>query len=1033
MKILGIDGGIASIGWAVIYLETDESDAPLGKVLGAGVRTFEAPETAKERTPKNQERRLHRGQRRVINRRRQRMNAIRCLFADHGLLPTPDKHELRAPAHDPWQLRAEGLDRLLTPLEFAVVLGHIARHRGFRSNAKRDRGANAAAETKGMLGDIEATRQPLLSHQWRTVGEMLARDPAFADHKRNRGGAFTRSMLRDDQQDEVVQLFASQRRLANAAAGDGLQADFIRIAFSQRPLQSSEYLVGPCPFEPGEKRAAKHSPSFEKFRFLSRLTALRLLTGRTERRLSGDEIARAVNGFGNTPGISFIALRNGLELETNTRFDGVGRDDEKRDVVARNGGACDGTYALRKIIVATAGDMRWRELAAKGEALDHIAGILTFREDVADIRAGIAGTGVEPAIVDAIMAGLDAGAFKKFKKPGHVSALAARNMLPGLLRGLDYYEASGDAGYDHSARPATRVEDVGSPVARKALVEMLKQVKVLQHEFGPFDRIHVELARDVGKSLEERGKIERGIEERNAAKDRARNELEDLLPGHDLSGDDLLRYELWKEQAEKSLYSEKPIPIEAVLATDNRVQVDHILPWGRFNDDSYMNKTLCLTGENQDKGGATPHEWFHAKKSPDDWERFVRRVELSNARGLKKRNLLIKITEELEKGFRSRNLNDTRYATRVLLDELKRRYAAPEGKVRVFARPGPLTSKLRRAWGIERLKKGPDGKRLTDDRHHALDALVVAAISEGQLQRLTRAHQEAERKGLSRDFGRLPEPWVGFRVQAEKMHADIFVSRAEVHRARGKAHDATIKRIRKVDGQELVFERKAVEDLTLDDLERIPVPAPYGKVADPIKLYTETVAALRTWIETGSPKAEGQLPRSPKGDIIRKVRVRSGSTVAVKVRGGTADRFAMVRADLFGKPNVKGVLQYFIVPVYRYQLATCEHPPMKAVVAKTPEDAWLTIDGSYQFLWSLYQKSLIAMTTSKAVTMRGYFRGLDIDGGGINLSDMNDPKKPLGKLGTRTAKAIEKLTIDRLGRISKVQPEVRTWRGKACT
>ncbi len=1033
MRVLGIDGGIASIGWAVVEVEHDDGEAPVGKVLGVGVRTFEAPETDKERTPKNQIRRQFRAQRRVISRRRQRMNAIRELFKVHALLPSNKKHELRVPSLDPWQLRAEGLDRLLTPPEFAIALGHIARHRGFRSNAKRDRGANAAGETKGMLGNIEATRQPLLNHQYRTVGEMLARDPAFSDHKRNRGGAFTRSVLRDDQQDEVNILFRNQRRFGSAVAKEDLQAAFVATAFSQKGFQSSEQMVGDCPFEAGQKRAARFSPSFERFRFLSRLATLRLLTGRAERRLSEDEIGRAANGFGSTVGISFIALRKLLELETNTRFDGVGRDDERRDVVARNGGACDGTNALRKIFVVAVGDMRWRELAARGEALDRIASALTFREDVTDIRAGIAETGVEPAIVEAVMAGLDAGAFKKFKGTGHISALAARNMLPGLMRGLDYFEAAAEAGYDHSARPATCVEKVGSPVARKALVEMLKQVTAVHHAYGPFDRIHVELARDVGKSLEERGKLERGIEERTAAKNHLRDEMRDLLKVADVSGEDLLRYELWKEQGGKSLYTDAAIPIQAVLATDNRVQVDHILPWSRFGDDSYINKTICLSGENQDKGGATPHEWFSAKKSSAEWEAYSARVEMAKIKGRKKRNFLLKNAKDVEDKFRSRNLNDTRYATRVLLDELKRRYPAPEGEVRIFSRPGELTSKLRRAWGIERLKKGPDGKRLTDDRHHALDAMVVAAISNGQLQRLTRAHQEAEEMGLARDFRGLPEPWVGFREQAEAALRDIFVSRAEVHRARGEAHAATIKQVRQVDGADVVFERKAIEKLTLKDLALIPVPEPYGKVANPMKLHAKTVASLQAWIEAGKPKSADKLPRSPKGDVIRKVRVSTSDKVAVDVRGGTADRGDMARVDVFQKATLRGVRQYFVVPVYPHEIALLPEPPMKAVAANQPVSDWPQIDDKYGFLWSIYRMSLIELTKSDGEVILGYFRGMDRATGAIHLSAVNDSTLIRRGIGARTLKEFKKLTVDRLGDVAAIDCEVRTWRGKACT
>jgi len=267
-----LDGGIASIGWAVLEIE---GDAP--GIVAAGSRTFDAPETAKERTPSNAVRRLHRGQRRVIRRRRQRMAALRALFAEHGLLPAAQRDALKQPGLDPWLLRVEGLDRPLTGLELAVALGHVAGHRGFRSNSKRERGANAANDTSKMLTAIDATRARL--GQWRTVAELFAREPAFTDRKRNRNGDYSRSVLRNDLEHEVRALFAAQRRLGNTAASPAFEAAFADGAFSQRPLQDSEKMVAGCPFEPCHMRTAKRSYAFEMFRLLSRLANLTLNAG----------------------------------------------------------------------------------------------------------------------------------------------------------------------------------------------------------------------------------------------------------------------------------------------------------------------------------------------------------------------------------------------------------------------------------------------------------------------------------------------------------------------------------------------------------------------------------------------------------------------------------------------------------------------------------------------------------------------------------------------------------------------------------
>src|SRR6266702_2925365 len=177
----------------------------------------------------------------------------------------------------------------------------------------------------------------------------------------------------------------------------------------------------------------------------------------------------------------------------------------------------------------------------------------------------------------------------------------------------------------------------------------------------------------------------------------------------------------------------------------------------------------------------------------------------------------------VEGKFKARNLTDTQWVTRLLADELKRMFPAPEGERRVFTRPGAITSKLRRAWGLEGLKK-VDGERVPDDRHHAVDALVLAATTESLLQGMTREVQKREREGRQDDIFHVKQPWPEFRldvgraVYGEHGTGGVFVSRAERRRARGKAHDATIKQIREIDGEKVVYERKAIEKLTDKDL-----------------------------------------------------------------------------------------------------------------------------------------------------------------------------------------------------------------------
>lgn len=1011
---LGIDLGIGSCGWAVIREHEDG-----GKILGWGVRTFDVPETDKERTPTNQLRRQHRGLRKVLRRRRQRMNEIRQIFKRGGLIESDGKSALKVSGLDPWCLRAEGLDRKLTGPELAVALGHIAKHRGFKSNSKRK--SNETPEDSEMLKAVADTAERLAAY--RSVGEMLAKDETLAGRKRNRDGDYSRSILRDDQEREVKLLFSQQRRMGNALANDELEKEFIAVAFFQRPLADSEDKVGWCPFEPDQRRAAKRSPSFERFRFLSRLAALRLQSFGGDRALTIDEIAAASADFGSQNGMTFKRLRKLIDLDSGIRFDGVTLEDEpKRDVVNRSSGngCMQGTKALRDVL----GEAGLKTFRNTPEKLDLIAFVLTFREDRSSIRKGLEEIGLEPLILDALMGGVERGDFSDFKGAGNISAKACRAIIEHLARGLVYSDACKATGYDHAKRPEGKLDQIANPVARKALTEAIKQVRAIVQEYGLPNHIHVELARDVGKSKEERDEITRGIDKRNRAKDRLIGEFREAI-GSEPRGEDLLRFELWKEQRSRCLYCDGPIDSRSVVSSDNSVQVDHILPWSRSGDDSFVNKTLCHAGCNQEKRGRTPFEWFG--KDEKRWRTFAAGIEsVKEMKGRKKRNYLLKDAKILEEKFRPRNLGDTRYATRLLLDTLSRWYPE-DNKVHVYARPGALTDRLRRGWGTQDLKKTlePDGeKRRTDDRHHAVDALIVAATSQAALAKLTKAFQQEENRGGHRDFSKLDPPWDGFVDEVRQKFVRIFVSRAERRRARGEAHAATIRQIVRSDGETTIFERRNLESLTEKDLDRIKDPERNEKL----------IQNIRAWIAAGKPKDTS--PKSPKGDAVKKVSVRTNKKADVLVRDGAADRGEMVRVDVFRKKNKKGLWEFFLVPIYPHQVADMARwptPPNKCVQGGTDEQNWPEINGSHEFIWSIYPLSYLELEKPDGTFIDGYFRGLDRSTGAIHISPHNNKDVLVRSIGVRTLRTLRKIHVDRLGRRFPIGQETRTWHGAVCT
>ncbi|MBU6208089.1 MAG: type II CRISPR RNA-guided endonuclease Cas9, partial [Alphaproteobacteria bacterium] len=430
--------------------------------------------------------------------------------------------------------------------------------------AAKRKTANTNSDDKKMLSALEKTQERL--GRYRTVGEMFARDPEFATRRRNRDGIYDRTAGRDDLAYEVATLFSAQRRLGSDVASGVLEERYVKIAFQQLAMQDSERLVGLCGFEPQEKRAAKLSPSFEKFRLLTRLINLRVTTAEGERSLTPDELAHATADLGSTKSLTVKAVRKLIGLSDEARFTTIKPDQESGDICSKTGNAMFGTGTLR----AALGEALWINMQA--EQLDQIAHILSFFETSQRIETQLRALGLNDAVLAALLVALEDGKFASFKGAAHISAKAVRALLPHLEAGKRYDEACALAGYNHAASSFSHVdhvtdkasfnqlvaevgESIANPIARKALTEGLKQLWAMRNTYGLPGAIYIELARDVGNSLEKRREIEKGIDDATAQRNRERQEARDLLGIEDINGDTLLRYRLWKEQGTFCLYT----------------------------------------------------------------------------------------------------------------------------------------------------------------------------------------------------------------------------------------------------------------------------------------------------------------------------------------------------------------------------------------------------------------------------------------------------------------------------------------------
>ena len=1034
---LGLDVGIGSAGCGAILNET---------VSGLFVRCFPVPETPKEKELLSKQRRDHRLMRRQTRRRRQRRKDLARILAvglDLDSAALASRH-----AVDPWLARKNGLDRALTPLEFAAALLHLAKRRGFKSNSKSEKSSNDAETGKVLQGVARMQEQ---SQRYRTIGEMFAVDPAFGTKKRNRPNDYAHTTHRDQTRAEILELFRVQRKLGRTWATQTLEERVLDVTLFQRPLQASEHLVGPCPFEAGEKRASMNAPSFERFRYLAKINTVSVVSGKGEpRRLRPDEIRAAAALFGVRKSISYKDIRAKIGLSDDEDFVGVPRRKPEKgtlyegaDVCAR-AGACAGTAALHAVLEPHLGALDWAKLLSDGEVLDRIAFTVSFREEIRksgsdgeSIEEGLRTRDVPETLIEPILSAVEQGVFKDFKKAGNLSAKAARAINPHMAQGMVYSDACARVGYDHARQAVLGPEDIANPVVRKSVREAWKLLSAVISRYGRRPgRITIEMGRDVGKSVEERGKIERGDKEREAEKEALRADYEALL-NRPPNAEELLAFQLWKEQGHHCLYSGKSIHPTDLDLSKRRLEIDHALPRSRSQDNGYANKVLCFTEMNQAKRNRTPFEWLTGDSHPDarSWEEYAVDVESLNIKGIKKRNLLMRNFADREGQFIERNLNDTRYAARVLRAMCERMYGGPpkgEGERRVFTRPGALTATVRRVWGLETLKKDAEGKR-HGDLHHAVDAICIAALGndEALTQRLTAIHQYLEGRGLSRIIDEpIDPPWPDFRRQVEEKLKEVFVSRPEIRKTTGEAHEATIRRIRTVRrpvGQtekeaveRKVFERKDIHAVTEKDLDRL----------DPVR-NAALIAAVRDWLSLDKKARAARYPRMPctgadrEGPEIRKLRLPIVMKAGLEIRGGFAGNGRMVRVDVY-----KDDQGYWLVPVYTHQINNLRlwpKPPALGCVRDRPPESWHRVDPD-TFVFTLYPGSYVRLTNRDGKIEEGYFRGMNVAVASLVLSQHHDLPQQVN-LGAKTARTIEKFRVDILGGRTPIGRESLRWPG----
>lgn len=1035
---LGLDIGAASLGWAAVRLgECGEA----AEVLRAGVRIFDpgvegdlASGREESRAAARREKRL---QRRQLRRRAARQRDLFRLLQRNGLLPpcpagvagaSQRRHavlnaldlrlrdRLLAQAANPaeaqpiqqampYVLRRLALDRRLEPEELGRVLYHLIQRRGFSSNRKAGRGGKKQDEDTGKVKQgISELEGEVAAAGARTLGEYFSRLDPHQQRIRRRWTA--RRMYRD----EFAAIWARQAPEHASVCTPEFREALERLLFFQRPIAAQRSLIGHCELEPACRRAPMWSWEAQQFRLLQKLNDLRVVSpGSAEARALEGETRRKLLAVLERDGdLTWAKARKLAGLAKGETFNlerGTGKGLQGNRTEAHMRAACGPHWDTmaeddrRQAIADWAGAAEEAELAALGQR--H--------------------WGLDPAAARAWAA--------KSPEPGYcaISRRAIRKLLPAMTAGTPFKTAERDVygprlsgGEPKDQIPPVRkaLSEIRNPAVARALTETRKVVNAIVREFGKPYEVRLELARDLKRSRVEREQAQKRNEALGREREKAARAIlagrgnanagpEDLKQ---VSRDDVERFLLAAECGWVCPYTGRPISM-AALFDQSQFDVEHIIPYSRCPDDSFLNKTLCYHEENrQHKKNATPWEAYGA--DAEGWEQILARVR-KFGNGAKLRRFELKTLEDLE-GFSARQLADTRYAAKLAAKLVGELYGGRDvedphrvagrciedgaGGMRrvIFASSGMVTASLRRAWGLEAIlralapggQEGHGGKPRGDHRHHAIDAIVVALSGAATVQAMSRAAATGGAwEGSVRAAARVAAPWPDF-VDSIRPHIErMLVSHRPKHRLSGALHAETNYG---PGAGGYVSVRKAVSALTASEIARIADPA--------VRAAVEQRAAagpLRNCEKDGSwprlaTRGGGSVP-------VKKARLRQKLAVA-PVGGPGRERFVAEgdnhHVAIFARMDARGREQEWEgVVVSRLEAAERQRRGQPVVCREyAGEEGW-------QFKFSLMGGDTVALVREG---VEGLYRLRSIEGGGpLFLLPIQDGR--LVKEITRTA------------------------------
>lgn len=741
-KILGLDLGSASIGWALVK-EIREADNHKTEIIDLGCRIIpyegtEGKDFAKGTgESRNAVRTAARTIRRGYDRYQMRRRFLTDILVKHSMMP--DETIKALPKMQLWALRSKAANSEISLQEFGRILLLLNQKRGYKSSRSE---ANLDKKDTDYVSEVK-NRHEMIREQGLTVGQYFFRELQKDEYYRVKEKVFPREAYME----EFDRICKTQQVFHPEIAQELVDKIRNEIIYFQRPLKSQKGLVSVCEFAGkwikkngkdyfiGPKVAPKSSPLFQIEKVWETINNIKLTTrSGSDLELTHENKLAIFLHLDNNEKLTATDLSKILNLKKgsiilNKQFSKGLQGNLTKHLIWKCLGSTDNYTDLLKLdlkIMKADGEAYLYDRRT-GEVLTskpvHVIDPCVEKEPLYRLWHTIYSINdrekckkvlqknfniAEP--VAERLAGID------FSRQGfgNKSVKVIRKILPYLMEGDGYTEAMSYAGYNHS-RSVTKVENLGrilesklkllpknslrQPVVEKILNQMVNVVNAIIEKYGKPDEIRIELARELKQSREERNETDKSMRKRERENESISKRLAEY--GLRTTRNNIIKWRLYEEISSQEsklnamcIYCGSPISLtEAILGND--VDVEHIIPKSKLFDDSQSNKTLAHRHCNRDKNEQTAFD-FMKSKSEQAFNDYVDRVNLLYANriiGKAKKDKLLMPESKIPDDFIDRQLRESQYISR------KAREILQTVCHEVWATSGKVTSELRHLWG----------------------------------------------------------------------------------------------------------------------------------------------------------------------------------------------------------------------------------------------------------------------------------------------------------------------------------------------